>query len=246
MNRTERCDDQYRQLFHGERGVHPTDPEFMDILQKFIFGEVAYSGALDNRQRELITVCVLAALQTLPQLKVHVVACLNAGAAPVEIREAIYGCAPLIGFPRTLNAIAVMNEIFKKKEIALPLQPQDATAEDDRLFRGREMQAALRDGETDWMPGELPGDPDGDLERFVTELRFCDFCTRGGLSIAMRELLTFCVLTALGRSELLGVQAKICRKAGSSPETMAAALIQCMPYVGIPSALDAVKVVRTL
>ena len=81
-------------------------------------------------------------------------------------------------------------------------------------------------------------------------LNIAAFCTAlfavGGLSIAMRELLTFCVLTALGRPELLGVQAKICRKAGSSPETMAAALIQCMPYVGIPSALDAVKAVRTL
>ena len=90
----------------------------MRILQRFIFGEVCYTGSLDDRMRELITITVLAVNQTLPQLKSHVGACLHIGITPVEIREAIYQCAPFIGFPKTLNAIAAMNEVFTQQGIA--------------------------------------------------------------------------------------------------------------------------------
>ena len=64
---------------------------------------MCYTGSLDNRMRELVTVTVLTTLGALPQLKAHVGASLNAGCTPVEIREAIYQCAPFIGFPKTLK-----------------------------------------------------------------------------------------------------------------------------------------------
>lgn len=43
----------------------------MDILQKFIFGEVFATGNLSLKQREMITCVTLAAMQTLPQLNAH-------------------------------------------------------------------------------------------------------------------------------------------------------------------------------
>jgi 4-carboxymuconolactone decarboxylase len=83
-------------------------------LQRFIFGEVFYQGNLDDRMRELITLVVLATNQTLPQLKAHVLAALNVGLTPIEIKEAVYQCAPYIGFPKTLNAINEVNEVLKQ------------------------------------------------------------------------------------------------------------------------------------
>ena len=66
--------------------------------------------------------------QTLPQLKSHTAACLNIGIKPAEVREAVYQCAPFIGFPKTLNAIAAMNETFEKsvptEELALSTLPK--------------------------------------------------------------------------------------------------------------------------
>ena len=82
----------------------------MEILQRNIFGDVFYTGNLNNGERELITVAALATMQTLPQLKAHVGAALNVGNSPLAIRETIYQCAPFIGFPRTLNAIGVFND----------------------------------------------------------------------------------------------------------------------------------------
>ena len=79
-------------------------------------GMYVTTGSLDNRTRELVTVTVLTVLSALPQIKAHVGASLNAGCTPVEIREAVYQCAPFIGFPKTLNAIAAMNEVFSSRE----------------------------------------------------------------------------------------------------------------------------------
>ena len=103
----------YERLF-GPRdsGAPDNDPELMEILRRFIFGDVFGTGVLDDRVRELITVTVLACLQALPQLKSHTAAALNVGVQPIQIREAIYQLAPFIGFPRTLNALATINEVF--------------------------------------------------------------------------------------------------------------------------------------
>ena len=56
----------YGRLF-GPRdtAVAENDPELMEILRRFIFGDVFGTGHLDDQARELITVTVLACLQTL-------------------------------------------------------------------------------------------------------------------------------------------------------------------------------------
>jgi 4-carboxymuconolactone decarboxylase len=112
----------YERLFGPrDKSAPDSDPELMEILRRFIFGDVFDTGVLDDQTRELITVTVLACLQTLPQLKSHTAAALNVGVQPIEIREAIYQLAPFIGFPRTLNAVATINDVFQAQGIKLPL-----------------------------------------------------------------------------------------------------------------------------
>ena len=54
MDRTEKCGKKFAELFGGKPVKDEgTDPEFMRILQRFIFGEVSYTGSLDDRMREL-------------------------------------------------------------------------------------------------------------------------------------------------------------------------------------------------
>ena len=72
MDRIERCIETYTSLFGGEALTgEGTDPEFMDILQKFIFGEVFYVGDLGKPTRELITCTTFATMHTLPQLNAY-------------------------------------------------------------------------------------------------------------------------------------------------------------------------------
>ena len=78
------------------------------------------TGDLNDATRELITVTVLATLNTLTQFQAHTRAALKVGVTPVELREAVYQLAPFIGFPRTLNAVAALNEVFDALGVPLP------------------------------------------------------------------------------------------------------------------------------
>lgn len=183
MDRTERTEQKFYELFGGKPvSSEGSDPEFMRILQRFIFGEVCQVGSLDNRVRELVTVTVLVVNQTLPQLKAHVGACLNVGVTPLEIREAVYQCAPFVGFPKTLNAIAAMNEVFVQKGIELPLQSAETVNEADRYERGAALQTPLYGSEIADRYSWLPEGFDAAIPRWLTELGFGDFATRGGLT----------------------------------------------------------------
>ena len=103
MNRIDACKRNYRQLFGAEALTgQGTDPEMMDILQKFIFGEVFQTGSLTMKLREMITCITLAAQQAIPQLEAHAGAALNVGVSPEELREVVYLTAPFIGFPKML------------------------------------------------------------------------------------------------------------------------------------------------
>ena len=77
MNRIERTEKKYQQLFGQPISPSKTDPELMTILQRFIFGDVFYAGTLDDKTRELITITTLTVNQALPQLKAHTNAALK-------------------------------------------------------------------------------------------------------------------------------------------------------------------------
>ena len=244
MERTDRTKEKFGQLFGGLPTENEgTDPEFMRILQRFIFGEVCYIGSLNDRMRELITVTVLTVNQTLPQLKAHVGACLHIGVKPEEIREAVYQCAPFIGFPKTLNAISAMNEVYKENGIALPLQSGERVTERTRYKEGAALQTPIYGNEIADRYSWLPGDFAQAVPRWLTELCFGDFSTRKGLDGKTRELLTVVLLAALGGADRQ-VQAHVsgALKTGNTKEEVVCALVHAMPYMGFPRLFNALNV----
>ncbi|WP_091416412.1 carboxymuconolactone decarboxylase family protein [Friedmanniella luteola] len=238
----------YERLF-GPRdsGAPDSDPELMEILRRFIFGDVFDTGVLDDRSRELITVTVLACLRALPQLRTHTAAALRVGVQPVEIREALYQLAPFIGFPGTLDAVATMNAVFRDHGIELPLPDQGTVSDADRYAKGLAEQAPLYGDEIKADLADLPQPFDEALPRFLTEFCFGDFYTRGGLTLAQRELLVLCGLAALGdTSAQLGPHGRACLQVGNSKAAVVAALVHCFPYIGFPRAVAAIRAVKDL
>jgi 4-carboxymuconolactone decarboxylase len=238
----------YERLF-GPRnsGAPENDPELMEILRRFIFGDVFDTGVLDDQSRELITVTVLACLQTLPQLKSHTTAALRVGVQAVEIREAIYQLAPFIGFPRTLNAIATANDVFQAQGIELPLPAQGAASDAERYSKGLAEQAPLYGNEIKDDLADLPQPFAEALPRFLTEFCFGDFYTRGGLTLPQRELLILCALATIGdTSAQIGPHGRACLQVGNSKTALIAALVHCFPYIGFPRAVAAIRAVKNL
>ena len=245
MDRIETCKQNYTALFGGEALTgQGTDPEMMDILQKFIFGEVFQTGNLTLQQREMITCITLATMQTLPQLKAHAGAALNVGVKPEELREVIYLTAPFIGFPKMLNAIATVNEVFKERGINLPLEPQGTVTEANRHETGKAIQDKLYPGGISSVMEGIPGNMGKNVEQFLTDYFFGEIYSRGMLDLKTRELLGYCVLTALEAESQLQSHYHGNINVGNTPETITAAVIQCLPYIGFPAAIKALRIIK--
>lgn len=245
MTRTEICKENYNKLFGGEALTNlGSDAEMMTILQKYIFGEVFTIGELDMKTREMITVVSLSSQQTLPQLKAHINAALNVGVTPIELREAIYQCAPFIGFPKTLNAITVLNEVFKERGIQTPLEGTMTVKEQDRFKEGYKIQNELYGDEILQSMKGLPDNMGEDVARMLTEVCFGDFYTRKGLDVKTRELLVLSILVTTGDIQTLKSHIVGNMKVGNDAKTIAAVIIQVMPYTGFPKALAALKTLK--
>lgn len=245
-SRVERAKKKYQKLFGPQTVATSSDPELMTILQRFIFGEVFFTGNLDDRTRELITITTLTTNQTLPQLKAHTNAALNIGVSPIEIREVIYQCAPFIGFPKVLNALETTNEVFKTRGIKLPLENRGTVTEDDRFEKGKEKQFPLYGDGMKQNMEDLPAEFAEAIPTFLTETCFGDFYTREGLDIKTRELIIFCALATLGGTERqMASHAVGNLKVGNSRETLLSAMVQCYPYIGFPRISNAISVIRT-
>jgi len=82
------------------------------LLTEFCFGDFYTRSGLDLATRELLVLCVLAALGGADaQLEPHAAGNVKAGnTIEVQIAAMIH-CLPYIGFPRALNTIRVINQI---------------------------------------------------------------------------------------------------------------------------------------
>ena len=72
------------------------------------FGDIYCREGLSVKNRELITVCLLATLGCEPQLKAHLQGAMRVGVSREKIVEAWEQCLPWIGYPRTLNAFSCL------------------------------------------------------------------------------------------------------------------------------------------
>jgi len=246
MTRIERSKETYEKLFKQIQSLSGSDdPELMNILQRFIFGEVFFIGNLSDTTRELITITALATNQTLPQLRAHTNAALNIGVKPIEIREVIYSLAPFIGYPKVLNALDTVNSVFKGRGIKLPLENQATVADNERFNKGKEIQTPLYGEGMKQNMKDLPGEFADAVPRILTESCFGDFYTRNGLDIKTRELMIFCSLVSLGGADRqLGSHAVGNMKVGNDKETLLSALIQLYPYIGFPRIANAIYAIK--
>ncbi|ORC35382.1 4-carboxymuconolactone decarboxylase [Marispirochaeta aestuarii] len=242
MNRIERSQKKYKELFGNvTASAAASDPDFQEMLNCFIFGEVYYQGDLKDATRELIILVVLTASQTLDQVSAHVFAALNAGVSPVEIKEAMYQCAPYIGFPKTLNVLNRANAVFEQAGITLPVESQKRVTEETRFDEGLKVQKSIFGDVIDQMHRNAP-DNLKHIQNYLSACCFGDIYTRSGLDVQTRELLTLCILISLGGCESQ-VKSHIYgnTSVGNSKDTLISAITQCLPYVGFPRTLNALN-----
>ena len=248
MNRKSRTDAKLSELFNEVPfGQTDLDPEFTEISRKFIYGDIFYQGTIELKQRLLISLVVLTTVGNQTELSSQVSAALRVGVEPREIKEALYQCAPFIGFPTVFDALQTVNEVLLNHNISLPLEAEGEVPDDQRFEMGKAIQFPIYGDRIKNNLASLPEEHREQLPKYLTEVCFGDFYTRDGLDLKTRELLVLCVLCALGNTERqIQSHATGNLKVGNTRETIISAVTQCLPWIGFPRTLNAINIIKDI
>jgi 4-carboxymuconolactone decarboxylase len=90
-------------------------PKLVELTEKVLFGDVWERPGLSKRDRSLITVATLVALNRGEQLRGHLDRALYNGVTKDEIVELITHLAFYSGWPTAMSAATLAKEVFEQR-----------------------------------------------------------------------------------------------------------------------------------
>jgi len=221
--------------------LRKTDPEFMERFEHFAFEEVPQEAGqqLEDETRYMAILATLLGCQGLDAFKFMLPKALDAGLSPVQVKEIVYQAFDYLGMGRVWPFLEVTNEILTELGVVLPLPSQATTTMEDRLEKGAGAQAEIF--------GEHMKDAwkAGHINRWLAANCFGDYYTRTGLTLAQREMITFCYLAAQGGCEpQLTAHARGNMNMGNDKDFLIKVVSQCLPYIGYPRSLNAISCIN--
>jgi 4-carboxymuconolactone decarboxylase len=91
-------------------------PKLAELTEVVLFGDLWERPGLSKRDRSLITVATLVALNRTEQLPFHLVRALENGVTREEIVESITHLAFYSGWPTAMSAIMLAKDVFKEHQ----------------------------------------------------------------------------------------------------------------------------------
>jgi 4-carboxymuconolactone decarboxylase len=89
-------------------------PKLAELTDNVLFGDVWARPGLSQRDRSLVTISALIAMNRPDQLRSHIARARQNGVKEEEIVEAITHLAFYAGWPNAITAVGVAREVFKK------------------------------------------------------------------------------------------------------------------------------------
>ena len=217
-----------------------TDPEFAERFEHFAFEEVVNEEGqqLDEVIRHMAILAALLGCQGTEAFREELPRALDAGVTPVMAKEIIYQAVDYLGYGRVCPFLKAANEVLAERGVQLPLEGQATTTMENRLEKGVQAQVDIfGDGMREaWKRGHI--------NRWLAANCFGDYYTRTGLTLAQREMITFCFLAAQGGCEpQLTSHAKGNMNLGNDRDFLIRVISQCLPYIGYPRSLNAIACV---
>ena len=154
-------------------------------------------------------------------------------------KEVVYQAGDYLGIGRVRPFLDATNEVLMKRGIKLPLEGQATTTMENRLEKGIQTQVEI------FGDGMNEAWKNGHINRWLAENCFGDYYTRTGLTLAQREMITFCFLAAQGGCEpQLIAHAGGNMNLGNDKDFLVKVVSQCLPYIGYPRSLNAITCIN--
>ena len=245
MNITEESKQYHEKIFPGYvSDFLRTDPEFIERFDNFTFDEVVNHDDLDDKTRFIAILATLLGCQGIDEFRALMPAAMNFSVSPVEIKEIVYQAVAYLGIGRVFPFLKATNEILESKGVKLPLEGQATTTTETRLQAGIQVQVDIFG---DGMKEFYKSGPEESrhINYWLADNCFGDYYTRGGLDYRQREMITFCFLTAEGGCEpQLTSHAAANMRLGNDKAFLIKVISQCLPYIGYPRSLNALRCVN--
>ena len=90
---------------------------FQEFITEFAWGGIWTRPGLDRKQRSLLNLGMLAALNRPHEIRVHIRGAINNGLTKDEIAEVFFQVSIYCGVPAALDAFRVAREVFKEMDI---------------------------------------------------------------------------------------------------------------------------------
>lgn len=87
-------------------------PKLVDLTDRVLYGEVWERTELSKRDRSLVTVAALVAMNRPDQLRFHLTLAVENGLSKEELIEAITHLAFYSGWPNAVSAVMIAKEVF--------------------------------------------------------------------------------------------------------------------------------------
>ncbi len=94
--------------------IRDVAPKLVDITEDLLFGDVWERPNLSKRDRSLITVATLIALNRTQQLPYHLALALDNGLTKEELGEVITHLAFYSGWPTAVSAATIAKKVFEE------------------------------------------------------------------------------------------------------------------------------------
>ena len=225
-------------------------------------GELWTRPAFSRRDRSLVVIAMLTALNQLNQLRSHTVGGLTHGLTPEEIGEVMVTAAAYAGFPRAINGMRTVRDVFAQHSAGSqhagsqhagsqhagsqhdsgalpPLAPAGYKDGDQRRADGLAVMDRLFGG-----ADSSPGFNMRPLGRFVVDFAFGEVWAREQLSRRDRSLAVCAILIATGKTDELAIHFPGALNHGVTEAEVEELILTAAAYAGFPSAVDGMRVWR--
>ena len=209
------------------------DPEFEILFDNFAFDEVITEEGrnVPAKDRFLAILATLVGASAVDEYALMLPAALNFGLIPDEVVELIYQAVPYLGIGRVRPFFKVTNKIFDYRGEAIVDSSRSTITSESRLEKGVEKQVEIF-GEA--MRNSYQEGPE-DIRHINKWLAntFGDYYTRKGLSVAQG-----------GCEAQVKAHVEGNLNVGNSKQYLINIASQCVPYIGYPRTLNALRCIQ--
>lgn len=210
----------------------------------FAMGDIWSRNGISKRDRSLIVMSILGALNMTRQLKVHVRGAINHGMMPEEVREVCTHMCGYAGFPRALDAMHAANEVLTDMGHAPKdgkLAPAARLSDEERWKLGAEGLSVITGRD---IPPVRPADDGrgpvglGPLGGIAVDFCFGEIWARTQLKRRDRSVLVCSILGALGRTDELKIHIPAALRNGVTRDELEELIVTMAAYAGFPFAVE--------